>query len=273
MPSYTTAGMAETTTSTLSDLYKVTHKATIGGKEQRNYTCLYDPEVYASYWVAYPLCSDHLGSGSSGNFTYDPDVPTAKQTNLTSGAYGVSVSTANYANNLYSRGHQCPNADRNGVSAMQTQTYYITNVTPQLQYGFNSPLWSNLEDAVRGLTSSCDTVYVVTGAAFRKKGSGDTITTITNTRDNKVLPLPNYYWKALLKVRRTGGSITSAKAIGVWIPHQDLKDHSYTEYVVDVKQIESWTGFDLFHNLPGDDNSGIEATAESNTSWSDFQSF
>ena len=270
LPAYTKSLMSGTTSSSLSDLYEVTHWATMGGKQQRNYTCLYDPSMYASYWVAYPLCSAHLGSGSLSSFSYDPDVPESKQTNVTSGAYGVNIATTNYPSNLYSRGHQIPNADRNGVSAMQSQTYYITNVTPQIQNGFNSPLWSDLEDAVRAQTSSTDTVYVVTGAAFRKKGGSESITTITNTRDSKVLPVPNYYWKVVLKVTRSGGNITAAKAIGVWIPHQDLKGHSYTEYVCSVDQIETWTGFDFFPNLPGDNDSGIEKAAESNSSWSSF---
>ena len=51
-----------------------------------------------------------------------------------------------------------------------------------------------------------------------------------------------------------------------------MKGHSYTEYVCSVDQIETWTGFDFFPNLPGDNDSGIEKTAESNTSWSNFTS-
>ena len=53
------------------------------------------------------------------------------------------------------------------------------------------------------------------------------------------------------------------------MPHSDLKGQSYTSYVVSVDQIESWTGFDLFANLPD----GIEKSAESNTSWTTFQNF
>ena len=68
MPSYTVSSLAGTTTSSLSDLYPLTHRATMGGKVQRNYSCLYDPEMYASYWVAYPLCYDHInGSGRDDN--------------------------------------------------------------------------------------------------------------------------------------------------------------------------------------------------------------
>lgn len=271
MPSYTTSAMSGTTTSSLNDLYKVTHSATMGGKSQRNYTILYDPEMFASYWVAYPLCADHLGSGRNESWAYDPEIEDSKQTDAIASAYGVSLSTTNYPNNVYARGHQIPNADRNGVDAMMEQTYYMSNITPQIQNGFNGGIWNNLEGAVRGLTSRCDTVYVVTGAAFRKKGGNESIRTIVNTRDSKTLPLPNYYWKALLKVKRSGKTVTEASAVGFWLPHADLQGESYSDskYVVSVDQIEAWTGFDLFVNLPA----ALQTSAEANTSWTSFQKF
>ena len=55
--------------------------------------------------------------------------------------------------------------------------------------------------------------------------------------------------------------------------HKTYANDSYTNYAVSVDQIETWTGFDLFTNLPGDNNSGIEQTAEANTDWTTFQSF
>ena len=271
MPSYTTSAMSGTTTSSLSDLYKVTHSAMMGGKTQRNYTMLYDPEMFASYWVAYPLCSAHLTTGRTESWAYDPAVPEGKQAKAKNG-YGVSLSTTNYASNSWARGHQIPNADRNNVAEMQAQTYYYTNLTPQIQNGFNGGIWANLEGAVRSLCDNCDTVYVVTGAAFRKKGGSEAINTITDKKnDGDVLPVPNYYWKVLLKVEWSGGLINNASAIGFWLPHADLKDESYSDskYVVSVDQIETWTGFDFFVNLP----TSLQSTAEANTNWSAFNSF
>lgn len=271
LPSYTTSGMSGTTTSSLSDLYSGTHWATMNGKSARNYSYLYDPEMYASYWIAYPLCYAHKnGSGRAEAWAYDPDVPQSKQTNLTGGSYGVNISSSNYSSNLYSRGHQIANSDRNGVGDMADQTYYMTNITPQIQNGFNGGIWNNLEQAVQALTSSCDTVYVVTGAAFKKKGGSETVKTIVNSRDNKTIPVPNYYWKALLKVTRdSGGTVTSASAIGFWLPHQEIPNDSYTSYTVTVDQIETWTGFDLFANLPD----SVETSAEQNSNWTTFQNF
>ena len=270
---------ATTTESTLSDLYAVTHKAMLEGKLQRNYSILYDPEVYASYWVAYPLCATHLGSGRSEFWAFDPEVPTSKQTDIHKGAYGVKWPTANYANNYFARGHQLPNADRNSDAAseaMLEQTYYSTNLTPQLQYGFNGDIWKNLEDGVRSCVSGSDTVYVVTGAAFKKVNGSETINKITSVRDGKLLPVPNYYWKVLLKVKWTGSgdnkSVTSASAIGFWLDHWASYSTASTAYIpcaVSVDQIEEWTGFDFFVNLP----ESLQNTCETNTDWTTFKNY
>lgn len=252
--------------------YCKTRRANMNGVNQRNYSFLYDPSVYASLWVAYPLCKAHIGSGRSGSWGADTDIPADKQTDV-SGGYGVTMSTKNYTKNSYGRGHQIPNGSRSGVSAMQSQTYRAVNTTPQIQNGFNGEIWSNLENAVRGWIPSSDTLYVITGACYHKVGGSETLKYITNKNDGKSLPLANYYWKAVLKVKRSGGVVTDAKAIGFWFPHDDLHGASYQSYACSVKTIEEYTGFDLYVNLPGDGGSGIEHNAELNTSVSDFIAF
>jgi len=244
----------------------------------RNYSYNYSYTYYASMWVAYPLCSTHKnGSASTSSWRYNPNIANNKQVNIINNSYGTM-----YGEDGYARGHQCPNASRKSDDNMNLQTYYATNQTPQLQNKFNGSIWGSLETAVRNLaTSSSDTVYVVTGPAYRKVGVSETINYLHGASGKNAnpseLPIPNYYWKALLKVKRDGsGNITSAKTIGFWFDHRNYEssEHYYdSEHVVSVNQIETWTGLNLFHNLPGDDNSGIEQTAEANTSWTQFQSF
>lgn len=248
--------------------YVMTHSAEMGGRSQRNYTYFYDEDLYAAHWVAYPLCEDHISSGRVETWAYDPSLDSSVQTSVKSG-YGASEPTANYPKNFYARGHQLPNADRGAVPEMQAQTYYSTNMTPQLQNGFNGAIWAKLEAAVREKIPPGDTLYVVTGAAFDMDGA-DSLScrpkTIINRNDKKVLPVPKYYWKALLKVVRESGTIVAAETIGFWLPHDDLKGRSYPEYVVSVDQIEEWTGFNLFPALPD----SLETSAESNLSWETF---
>lgn len=249
-------------------VHMVTHTAQMQGRLQRNYTMLYDEDLYAALWVAYPLCASHTSSGREESWGYDPYVPSESQTNVNKG-YGVSEPTANYPKNFYARGHQIPNADRSGVPEMMAQTYYSTNMTPQIQNGFNGGIWAKLEEAVRMEIPQGDTLYVVTGAVFEKHGVDEEVKEIVNRNDSKTLPVPNYYWKALLKVRRENGEVTEASTIGFWLPHDDLKGRTYPDYAVSVDQIEAWTGFNLFPSIPD----SMESSAESQTSWASFQAF
>lgn len=250
----------------------------------RNYTMSYDTQTYAAMWVAYPLYTatmleeDNTWSRPS-NWSYNGHFSSDYQVDIRSKSYGVNW-TEDYGNELYARGHQIPNADRNnkGVSSdFQAQTFLVTNSTPQIQNRFNGSIWSSLEDGVRAVARGTDTLYVVTGPVFQKVGETKTIKYITPQDDTeKSVPVPNYYWKALLKVKRSGKTVTGAMAIGFWYEHKSypLKEsYSKSDYVVSIEDIENWTGLDLFVNLPGDKDSGLEKDAQANTSWSDFQSF
>ncbi|MBO4340297.1 MAG: DNA/RNA non-specific endonuclease [Bacteroidales bacterium] len=237
----------------------------------RNYSYSYNYTYYAAMWVAYPLTFAHTqGSSGSKNWSYNPNIAQNKQVSITSKSYPTMYNASAYA-----RGHQIPNASRYSNTQMNDQTYYATNQTPQLQNKFNASIWGDLEAAVRGFTQNySDTVYVVTGPLYRKAGGSETINYLTGTQsaNPSSLPIPNYYWKALLKVTRNGnGDITGASTIGFWYDHREYESsekYNDSEHIVSVNQIEQWTGLNLFHNLPD----SIEETAESNTSLSAFES-
>ena len=220
--------------------------------------------LYTALWVAYPLAAGHMGSlDRPGSWYENPDISTSQQINVWDGSYGV-----NYGSTIYARGHQIPNADRNGNSTMQKQVFYATNSTPQIQDKFNGGIWEQFETAVRGEVPTRDSLYIATGAVFRTTGGSESITYIRPANDSKLCPVPNYYFKVMLKVKRSGSTITSAMAVGAWFEHRQYSD-SWTNYVVSVDEIERLTGFDFFANLPDD----VEAAAEQNGSWSAFSSF
>ncbi len=230
----------------------------------RNYTHLYDTSTMTSLWTAYPLSSSDMGTLIRlSSWDYSPSIDEA---------YQVNVTSHSYSNSTYSRGHMCPNASRNGDATMQAQTFYVTNQVPQIQNSFNSGIWSSLESAVQGVakSNSSETIYVVTGVAFRKTGGSETISYVTPTDDSSQnVPIPNYFYKLVLRVKTSGGTVTDASTVAFWFEHKTYSD-SYTNYTVSVDQVEEWTGFDFFVNLPDD----IESATESqNTSWSDFTSF
>lgn len=152
---------------------------------------------------------------------------------------------------------------------MQTQTFYVTNSVPQIQDKFNGSIWQSLEGALQSIATK-ETIYIVTGAAFSKVGESKTVKYTTAKDDTKQVPVPNYYYKVVLKVAtNSSGVVTSASTIGFWFEHKEYSDSLYADYAVTVDQIEAWTGFDFFPNLPDT----VEVSAEKNSSWTTFQNF
>ncbi len=228
--------------------------------DERNYTAFYDSDTYSSLWIAYPLAKGHSGSLSRpGSWYFAPGIDQSLQVDLTSHSYDDN----------YSRGHQIPNGDRNGNSTMQNQTFYVINSVPQIQDGFNGGIWNALEDQIRGAVPSNDSLYVATGPVYRTVGGSETISYTSAKDDTKDLPVANYFFKVVLKVKRSGNQITDAKTVGFWFEHKVYSGNDYEACAVTVDSIEQLTGYDFFANLPDD----IEAIAENNASWSAFKAF
>lgn len=215
-------------------------------------------------WTAYPVYSSAMGSEERPkDWSYSPLI-------IPKSEYQLNIQKHSYSNG-YSRGHMIPNSSRNGIKEMQLQTFYVTNAVPQLQDKFNGTIWQRLEQAIQDLASS-DTVYVVTGVAFQQIGEPEKeVKKAKPTDDSRTCPVPNYFYKVVLKVKRDGSKqITSASTVGIWMEHRDYKSsEKYADFDVSVDQIEEWTGFDFFANLP----ENLQETAEKNNSWSTFAAF
>ena len=241
--------------------------------------------MYSSMWIAYPLYSSTFTGTStySGSWTSAPGISVSDQINVWDASYNVVLGQTEYVENaqtscgpdgdFYAKGHQIPDADRQYNKDMIGQTYYAINSTPQIQNRFNGSIWSALENAVRSQASSTDTLYVATGPVFDRtdvNGTEDVVWITPKGDPTKTCPVPNYYWKVLLKVKRDGsGKVTSASTIGFWFEHKRYENSTYANYAISVNEIEKRTGLDLFANLPDD----LEENAENNSNWQTFQNF
>ena len=214
----------------------VIHYALLNNATVRNYSFCYDKNKKAALWVAYPLHSAYLGSGSRTDaWAYDPIVPESYQPYLFKSYKGS-----------YDRGHQLPSADRLANYELNAQTFYFTNMTPQMAR-LNQDMWANLETKVRNNVCS-DTLYVVTGAFF---GTGAGTTT---DGDGVTVPIPTQYYKVLLRTKdgRTGKSIRECTAdelisIGIWVNQENYGNiQPPTSICTTVAEIEEKTGFNFF---------------------------
>lgn len=225
-----------------ADCEVVSHSITIDNKNVRNFSLMYDKKEKIAYWVAYPHHPSYLGStGRTDNWQPDPKFASDIQPWYFSGISG------------FDRGHQIPSADRTVSYLANSQTFFFTNMTPQLG-DLNQRVWANLEGQVRGWMSGSDTLYVVTGAILKTAGGIETISYATDDRGGKVA-VPNYYYKVLLRLK--GGNYD---AIGFWFEHRSYGSGNATAAVTkSVDQIETLTGFDFFANLPAEKQDPAEA--------------
>ena len=222
-----------------------------GGK-LRNYSVCYDVDRHISHWVAYPIFKkvyETPALSRVNDFNYDPNdqlpvIPTRDQQYIGTGGNGRG-----YGAWGYDRGHMLPQASRYNNYEPNRMTYYGTNMMPQ-NSTLNQNIWASLEGKVRGWggLQTYDTLYVVTGAAFKS----------TKTIDNANGPIavPSHCWRVLLRQRGNQNRQISQfkadelKAIGFVFTNDDAGAATSIESAVrSVKEIEELTGFKFFRNL------------------------
>ena len=163
------------------------------------------------------------------------------------------TSQSDYSGSGYTRGHMIASQDRVNSYKANVQTFYYSNMQPQL-YGFNTQgIWYELENYIRNAYNTNafrDTLYVVKGGTI----SAGNYTTV------KGLPVPNYFFMALLCRKLSDTTQGGYKAIAFWMEHKSNTDSNYKKYAISIDELEQKTGIDFFPNLP--DN--IERVVESN---------
>jgi len=229
------------------------HTAPIGDKNYRNYSFLYDSGNMVALWVAYPLNDLYTKKTvqRTDKWAFDPFVAEDAQP-----AYfkAGNIYDDGKGGAKYNRGHQLPSADRLASTKMNEQTFYFTNIAPQLaDKAFNAGPWEDLESAVRtwsAASNSTDTLYVVTGCMVDKP--------IEYRKDNngKQVSIPNAFFKALLRL--SGNSYIGA---AFYFDHKDYQGQPSTlkQFALPIKELEEKTGITFFANLPSETAAKVKA--------------
>ena len=243
-----------------------THSMTVGSVSTRNYSFLWDYDNLVAPWVAYPLCVWNMSgkAGRTNAWDLDPLLPANKQPVLTR---GFSEGNAGW----FARGHQIASADRQTSYSSNAMTFYGTNMTPQINNGFNADIWANLEGKVRSWAGRSDTLYVVTGCVIDYK-DGETVKYAVDNYGKKVT-VPTAYYKVVLRyMKNSTVGYSGYSACAVWLDHKVYSTKNIdSKYSMSVKDLEKKVGMDFFVNLPavvGEEMAAkIESEDPSKVSW------
>lgn len=152
----------------------------------------------------------------------------------------------------YDRGHLAPSADFRWSKKALSESYYYSNMSPQLPE-FNRQKWADLEGIFREyITSHTETqLYVVTGPILY-----DTLPKLERGK-NKVT-IPEFYYKVAL-------DLINNKAIGFIMPNKKI-EYPTASYAVPINDVEKITGINFFYQL----NDSLEEALESQKIVSDW---
>ena len=265
------SGIAETitnnTNSNLKDLRTATHRLEFpklkGGHStvlthklsngEINYSVEWDIEKMSNRWTCYQIYASNAQQTVKRKSQQSVDLY-PKDPLWTPNSF---FSSDPYYRSGYDHGHLCPSQDRVNSRESNDQTFYLSNMQPQV-HGFNAGIWEVMERKMRTYitytSGSKDTLFICRGGTIDKQ---DQYTYIKNK-----FIVPTYFFSAaLMKYKVRGQGDWQYKAIAFWFKHENNNETSLKPYVISIKELEAKTGIDFFCNLP--DN--IERDIESRT--------
>jgi endonuclease G len=212
--------------------------------DERDFVLSYNERRLDPNWVAWQLDARYLGTTPRrDNFRPDDMLPVV----------ATRVTPHDYLHSGYDRGHLCPSADRNATEEMNSLTFLMTNMVPQL-HELNAGPWEKLEEHERRLADVPGAeLYIVAGPLFdtdpRTIGRGVAV------------PRATYKVIAVLTTGQSANDVTPrTPVISVVIPNDaGVSGRPWTDFATSVDDVELQSGYDLLSAIPDD----VEAAVES----------
>ncbi len=220
-----------------------------------NYFSYFDPASKTPLWVGEVVANTQGKEPRTDNFGPDPDVPLRAQASL-----------KDYKGTKFDRGHMAPAADMVGADAMN-QSFYLTNMVPQVGPNMNRGVWADLEGMVRKISDKEGPVVVYSGPIFDAAGLGmNQIATIGTSN----VWVPTHLYKVIY--RPASGQMMSYILPNVQVVTRKTKnlDAGNEQYVqtmpqkavncnsscttesfkVKIEEVEARTGLTFFPKVP-----------------------
>lgn len=202
------------------------------------YTLSYSSKHQNPEWVAYELQGARLErehQEERGSFHDDPKAN--------------DPSSSIYSHSGYDRGHLAPAYDMNFNERAMRESFYMSNVTPQVP-DFNRGIWKSLESQVRNWAKKERRLYVVAGPLLRERVS-------KNNRLKGTGPtIPRGFFKIVVDYEGR-----EKKGIAFMFKNKDI-DQPLENFVTSIDRVEAYTGIDFFPELTTKEQKQIEAKAD-----------
>ncbi|KAI9753412.1 MAG: nuclease [Lichina confinis] len=196
-------------------------------------------------WVAEHITPQslaiHGGDRRGSTFLEDPALPQKFQAKL-----------KDYHRSGYDRGHQVPAADAKWDQKAMDETFYLTNMCPQVGEGFNRDYWAHVEDFCRRLTQRYPSVRVISGPLYlprRDAVDGRWRVNYEVIGNPPNVAVPTHFYKVIFaEDGRIGGNV----ALGAFVlPNAEISNlKPLTDFEVPIEAVERASGLEFAQSLP-----------------------
>ncbi|XP_045505656.1 endonuclease G, mitochondrial [Colias croceus] len=201
----------------------------------------YDRRTRVPHWVFEHITKDHVSKNdavdrSKCDFKPDESIhPFFRSQN------------SDYKGSGFDRGHMAAAGNHRLAQRHVDQTFFLTNMAPQVGQGFNRDSWNRLEKHVRKLTKVYDNVYCCTGPLYlpRREADGKSYVKYQVIGANTVA-VPTHFYKVVV-CEAPDGSLHMESYV---MPNQKLSDETpVSSYMVPPETIEKAAGLLFFDKI------------------------
>ncbi|KAI0007835.1 DNA/RNA non-specific endonuclease [Xylariaceae sp. FL0662B] len=160
-----------------------------------------------------------------------------------------------YFRSGYDRGHQVPAADARWSQAAVDETFFLTNMCPQVGEGFNRDYWAHVEDFCRRLTARYPSVRVVTGPLYlprRDPADGKWYVRYEVIGSPPNVAVPTHFYKVVFAEEDSSVGGKGNVALGAFVlPNAPIpNDKPLADFEVPVEAVERASGLEFASKLP-----------------------
>lgn len=211
---------------------------------RQEFVSCYDRQKRNPYWIVEHITAQSLQNTDGTDrkrlvFREDESVPPKFRALL-----------RDYFRSGYDRGHLAPAADAKFNQNAMNETFFLTNMSPQIGDGFNRNYWAHFEDFARRLTKLYRDVRIMTGPLFLPKLCDDgkyrvSYEVIGNPPN---VAVPTHFFK-LIVCENPGSSDVSVAAFV--LPNDVIPDQKpLISFQVPVEALERSSGLELLTKVP-----------------------
>jgi len=221
----------------------------VGGRNvlvcRQSYVLSFNVDTRNPDWVMERIDASNLTGPATRSNAFGPD-PALSPPRV------YDATNADYLKTGYDRGHQAPAADAKYSQQAMNDSFFFTNMSPQIGPGFNRGVWKYLEEAVRGwvICGGHRELYVITGPIY-----GQNPATIGANR----VVVPREFFKIVYDP-------DSGHGVGFILPNVRIGSRADLQlYARSIEDIETATGLDFFATFDQRRQTMLES--EPGTAW------